>query len=145
MANQDQPIPQVSYPCLCALIRKAGRVLTRKYDAWLKPSGLKVTQFSMLANIAHRPGLTVSALAQHLLMDQTTVTRNLGVLEKHGYIQVESEPEDHRSKQVHLSPLGRAKLTQARPLWAQAQKEVEDILGREGIYSLLDSSNKLLK
>jgi DNA-binding MarR family transcriptional regulator len=74
------------YPCLCALIRKAGRILTKHYDQYLKPSGLKTTQYSMLANIAGNQGITVTELANLLLMDQSTITRNLRVLRKLDYI-----------------------------------------------------------
>jgi len=132
------------FPCLCAATRRAGRVLTRRYDAHLKPSGLKVTQYSMMANIARNPGLTVSALAKLLVMDQTTVSRNLGVLEKAGYVCTKQETDDQRIRQVHLSDLGRTRLEQARPLWNQAQMEMEEALGREGLANLLEYFRQLI-
>jgi len=119
-------------------------VLTRRYDAHLKPSGLKVTQYSMMANIARNPGLTVSALAKLLVMDQTTVSRNLGVLEKAGYVCTKQETDDQRIRQVHLSDLGRTRLEQARPLWNQAQMEMEEALGREGLANLLEYFRQLI-
>ena len=131
-------------PCLCAAARKAARVLTRNYDAHLKPSGLLVTQFSMLMNIARRPGMTVSGLAKLLMMDQTTVTRNLVLLEKRGYIRTEQEADDQRIKRVFISDSGRAKLDQAKPLWAAAQKEMEDKVGRQGLIDLLGSIERLV-
>ena len=132
-----------TFPCLCAAVRKTGRVLTRKYEAHLKPSGLKVTQFSMLANIVRHPGISVSDLAGLLVMDQTTVTRNLGVLERSGYVRLETRPDDQRVRQVALTESGRAKVKEARPLWDRAQAEVEGLLGREDIDSLMISLRKL--
>ena len=131
------------YPCLCAVIRKAGRILTREYDHYLKPTGLKITQFSMLANITRNPGITVSELAKLLVMDQTTVTRNLRVLENSGYIHLEPEVTDHRIKRIQISDMGMSKMNEAWPLWEKAQLEVERILGRESIEGLLGSFKKI--
>ena len=139
----DHPMETSQYPCLCAVIRKAGRILTRKYDHYLKPSGLKITQFSMLANIERNPGITVSELAKLLLMDQTTVTRNLRVLEKSGYIHMEPEVTDHRTKRIRVADIGMSKMDEARPLWAKAQLEMERALGREDMEKLLGSLKRI--
>lgn len=141
--TENHPMETSRYPCLCAMIRKAGRILTRQYDHYLKPSGLKITQFSMLANIDRNPGITVSELAKLLLMDQTTVTRNLRVLEKSGYIHMEPEVTDHRTKRIQVADLGMSKMDEARPLWEKAQLEMERILGRESIEGLLGSFRKI--
>lgn len=133
------------YPCFCFLIRKAGRITTRNYDNYLKPCGLKVTQFSMLANIARNPASTVSELAELLSMDQTTVSRNLRLLEKSGYIRIESEMTDHRIKRIQISDLGVSKINEARPLWEQAQLEIQRVLGGENIDVMIKSVKKLLK
>ena len=138
-------MPNSRYPCLCFLIRKAGRITTRNYDNFLKPCGLKVTQFSMLANIARNPASTVSELAELLSMDQTTVSRNLRVLEKSGYIRLESEMTDHRIKRIQISDLGVSKMNEARPLWEQAQLDMETVLGKENIDMMIKSVKKLLK
>lgn len=131
------------YPCLCAVTRKAGRILTRQYDEYLKPSGLKTTQFSMLANIARNPAITVSELAKLLAMDQTTVSRNLRVLEKSGYISMEPEKADRRIRRIEIAEPGVAKMIEARPLWEKAQMETERVLGRESIETLLSIFKKV--
>ena len=143
LEKKDLAAKPKSFPCLCAAVRKTGRVLTRKYEAYLKPSGLKVTQFSMLATISRHPGISVSDLAGLLVMDQTTVTRNLGVLERSGYVRLEPRPDDQRVRQVALTDTGRVKVKEARPLWDRAQEEVEGLLGREDIDSLLQYLRRL--
>jgi DNA-binding MarR family transcriptional regulator len=140
--TEVHPVESSRSPCLCAMVRKAGRVLTRRYDNYLKPSGLKVTQYSMMANIARNPGITVSALAELLHMDQTTVSRNLQVLEKSGYMHLEPEVADHRIKRIRLGDLGVSKMDEARPLWEKAQMEMERILGKEALEGLLSSLEK---
>lgn len=133
------------YPCLCALIRKAGRVVTRKYDKYLKPCGLKVTQLSMLAKIAKNPNITVSELAESLRMDQTTVSRNLQVLEKSGYIHLEDETTDHRIKKIQIADLGVSKMNEAVPLWEKAQLDMERVLGGDSIKVMMEILRKLTK
>jgi MarR family transcriptional regulator, organic hydroperoxide resistance regulator len=131
------------YPCLCAAVRKVGRILTKRYDRYLRPSGLKITQFSMLANIARNPAITVSALAKLLFMDQTTVSRNLQVLEKSGYVYLELEPADLRIKRVQITEIGTSKIDEARPLWEKAQLDVQRSLGRQAIEGLLFTFEKM--
>lgn len=138
----DHPMETSNYPCVCAAIRKAGRILTRKYDHYLKPSGLKITQYSMLANIARNPGITVSGLSKLLLMQQTTVTRNLQVLTKAGCIYLEPEATDCRIKRIRLTDVGMSRMHEARPFWEKAQLEMEHILGKESMEVLLDSLGK---
>ncbi len=131
------------YPCLCALIRKAGRIVTRNYDNYLKFCGLKVTQLSMLAKIAKNPAITVSELAESLRMDQTTVSRNLRVLEKSGFIHLEDDMTDQRVKRIQIADLGASKMNQAIPLWEKAQLDMERVLGRESIEEMMKTLNKL--
>ena len=77
-------------------------------------------------------------------MDQTTVTRNLRVLDKSGYIHLETEAKDYRVKRIHVSDIGKAKMDEATPLWEKAQLEMERTLGREGIDGLLKSLTKIV-
>lgn len=131
------------YPCLCALVRKAGRVLTRRYDEYLKPGGVRITQFSMLINISRNQSITVSQLAKLLVMDQTTVSRNLHILEKSGYIYTKCEMTDQRIKKILVTDAGMSKINEAKPLWEKAQSEMKNVLGEQGIQDLLDSLAKI--
>ena len=99
----------------------------------------------MMANIARNPDITVSELAKLLFMDQTTVTRNLRVLEKLGYICIELELADLRVKRIKLSTIGESKMNEARPMWENAQFEIKQLLGTEGIEALLNSIEKIVE
>jgi DNA-binding MarR family transcriptional regulator len=141
--SENPSVKSRPLPCLCAVTRKAGRILTKKYDERLKPSGLKATQLSMLARIAKHPAITVSELAKLSVMDQTTVSRNLQVLEKSGYVRLEPEQADQRIKRIHITEAGMSKMTEAIPLWEKAQTEMERVLGRETIEELLRTFRKI--
>lgn len=78
-----------------------------------------------------------------LFMDQTTVTRNLRVLEKSGYVHLGAEATDYRIKRILVSNIGKAKMDEARPFWEKAQREMDRTLGRESIEGLLRSLNKI--
>src|SRR5882672_6077316 len=115
-------------PCVCNTLRMATRVVTQLYDDVLRPSGLRVTQFSMLAAIARLEEANLRQLEAALAIDQTTLTRSLGLLERDGVIERASHP-DGRIKAMRLTRKGRRVLNVARPLWAQAQDKVLRDLG----------------
>ena len=115
-------------PCVCSTLRMVSRAVTQLYDDVLRPSGLRVTQFSILATIARLGEANLRQLESMLAIDQTTLTRSLGLLERDGVIERASHP-DGRIKAMRLTAKGRRALEAARPLWAQAQAKVLRELG----------------
>jgi len=115
--------------CTAGNLRQALRAVAQFYDAVIGPSGLTVSQFSLLSNLAKAEPMPIGALAGHMVMDRTTLTRNLKPLERAGF--VETVPgTDRRARPIAITPAGEAALAAARPLWAEAQRE---IVGRLGI------------
>ena len=119
--------------CACLRARAAARATTRAYDAALRPLGLRVTQFTLLAalRVAERGGrpLSITDLAGRLAMDRTTLSRNLGPLERRGLATVGPEGA-HRARPPSLTDAGRDLLGRALPLWAGAQEALRDAAGR---------------
>ena len=104
------------------------RAVTQLYDEVLRPSGLRVTQFSILAVMARMREANLRQLEDALAIDQTTLTRSLSLLERDGVIERVPHP-DGRIKAMRLTARGRRALGVARPLWAQAQGKVLRELG----------------
>ncbi len=129
----------------CALnnLRKAMRATTQLYDEALAPSGLRATQFSVLAAIRLRDGVSMSHLAHMLVTDRTTLTRNLRPLEREGLIRV-APGRDARTRLVTLTDLGRAALEDAAPMREEAQARVEAALGGERYAALLDTLQEVV-
>jgi DNA-binding MarR family transcriptional regulator len=123
--------------CTCANLRMAARVVTQVYDAALQPSGLKATQFTLLAALSKRGELPLSKLAEALVMDRTTLTRNLKPLVGKGLIRV-VQGEDQRVRRISLTPTGRDALGEALPHWRQAQSRLVGALGQERWSGFLD-------
>lgn len=119
-----------STPCVCATFRKATRALTLLYDAYLRPAGLRVTQYSLLKNVIAREPVSVNQLAEATVTDRTTLTRNLRVLQQNGLIRIQ-EGEDRRSREVTVTPRGREAVAKATPCWEQAQAHVVGQVGAE--------------
>lgn len=121
--------------CACFNVRKTARVVTQLYDEALRPTGLRVTQFSLLMATKNLERVTVTRLAKMGVMDRTTLTRNLQPLEKQGLIRIESG-EDRRERQVTLTPRGQQALAKAFPLWEKAQARVAEGFGQERLQQL---------
>src|SRR5437588_3873065 len=101
-------------PCVCNTLRMVSRVVTQLYDDCLRPSGLRVTQFSILATIARLGEASLKQLEGELAIDQTTLTRSLILLERAGVLERGSHP-DGRIKAMRLTSKGRRAVEVARP------------------------------
>ncbi len=123
---------QFGQTCTCFNLRKAARILTRRYDQALVPVGLKATQFSVLASLYGMGPVSIGTTAERLGMERTTLTRNLRPLERQGLIGISVDPDDRRGRDVALTAAGEARLEQALPLWEQAQTETLSRLGDNG-------------
>jgi DNA-binding MarR family transcriptional regulator len=116
--------------CTCFNLRKATRAVTQLYDEALRPSGLRATQFSLLTVVGAFGRVSITDLAEEAVMDRTTLTRNLSVLEQAGLIRIEPG-EDARVREVSLTPAAVEKLAQARSCWDKAQAHMTDALGAQ--------------
>lgn len=114
--------------CSCALLRGLTRRVTQTYDQALRPAGLRVTQYMVLANVDRESGRSVTDLAARLEMDRTTLTRNLRPLEAAGWLRIVAGP-DRRSRSVVMTAAGREVLAAARPLWREAEDTFREALG----------------
>ncbi len=122
--------PTPSSPCVCATLRKATRAVTLLYDEYLRPAGLRVTQYSLLKHVLAREPVTVNQLAEATVTDRTTLSRNLRILQQGGFIGIR-EGQDRRQREVRLTPHGRRALANADRRWEDAQGYVLDRLGEE--------------
>jgi DNA-binding MarR family transcriptional regulator len=127
---------EIGRTCVCFNIRKAARAITHLYDRLLRPAGLRATQFALLMAARLNGPVTLTRMAKITVMDRTTLTRNLVVLEKRGFITIQAG-EDRREREVSLTPLGYEVLEKAASLWAQAQAHIQEGLGLERLENLL--------
>ncbi|MGC1560726.1 MAG: MarR family winged helix-turn-helix transcriptional regulator [Bradyrhizobium sp.] len=115
--------------CNCFVVRSAARHVTQLYDQFLAPAGLHVTQFSILAKLKQLGPMTINALAKEMVMDRTTLGRNVLPLERDGLMRIEASAADRRAKELHLTKAGEKRLQTGREAWVQAQARFEDRFG----------------
>ncbi len=123
--------PNAAPPCNCLAVRQAARRVTQFYDRFLAPSALRTTQFSILSRLNRSGPMSIHALAEAMVMDRTTLGRNILPLEREGLVGVEQSTEDRRSKNLRVTPEGLARLKEATAGWKRAQSAFEGAFGAE--------------
>ena len=142
MNNKNLTPDYIAQNCACFNVRKAARAVTQLYDNTLKPVGLRGTQFTLLVALARRGDIAITQLADVLVMERTTLTRNLKPLEKQGLVAV-MEGADRRTRAVVITTAGRNKLAEALPYWEQAQNIIASGLGNSDFTTLLNTISKV--
>jgi DNA-binding MarR family transcriptional regulator len=115
--------------CNCFALRSAARHVTQLYDQLLAPSGLRATQFSILAKLRRLGPMTINEMAKNMVTDRTTLGRNIQPLERDGWIKIEPTASDRRAKKLQLTKVGEEKLQAALKAWSQAQTKFEVTFG----------------
>ena len=134
-------------PCAASRVRRASRRISQIYDRHLEAYDVSITQFGILAQLRSHPGSGVSALADRMIMDATTLSRNLRPLERRGLVACEADRDDGRARKIRLTAAGRAVLERAMSGWSAAQRQIEHALGTDGVRRLnevLDGALELL-
>ncbi len=122
---------RISAECPALRARQASRALGRFFDQALRPIGLQVSQLPLLcaAAIAGESGAPIGALARAIVIDPTTLTRNVRPLEKAGLLRVARSPHDRRTRVVFLTRAGERMLERAFPAWQRALREANATFG----------------
>jgi DNA-binding MarR family transcriptional regulator len=132
-------------PCLNLKLRQASRVLTNHYDGYLRELGITVTQFSIMRSLWYMKSTSQKELQEVLVLQQTTLTRNLKPLIRSGYIQTHTSPDDGRVSIVSLTEAGETLFQQARKYWKQAQDSVASKLGSDISAQLLQVADAIIE
>lgn len=130
--------------CTCGELRKAARAITLLYDNAFKSSGLLSTQLNVLDVICKTESIRITELAEKQGMDRTTLTRNLSVLEKQGYIKI-SSGNDQRTRIVKATHKGHSAVAKAIPLWNDVQCKVKQEMGENSWHELMQSLSHFVR
>src|SRR5262245_16483696 len=135
---QGQPLvgqaiaEEIAGECLLGRWRKVSRQLTGIYDAEMRASGLQSSQLSLLVAVAKAGPVRRTELGKRLRLDPSTLTRNLRVMLKHGWIKEIPDDEDQRSARLEITAKGRNLIESIGPAWKRAQARAKQLLGRDG-------------
>lgn len=138
MMELRQMTRRIADECPGVRIRQAARVLTRVYDEALRPTGIQESQLAVLVAVARfgEDGASLGALAAALVLDRTTLTRNLVPLERAGLLRVARSAADARARVVVLTPAGERTLATAYRAWEGAQQKIRRVLGAQRLDAL---------
>ena len=152
--NLDRRVPDTgmstiasatSDDCLATRVRQLSRIITRVYDDALRPLGITGSQYTLLAQLASRDGITAVEIGHDLDIEKSTLSRNLKRLLALGHI-IMDPPAGRRGRGLHLTPKGQAVLKDAYPIWLTAQKKTVGVMGsgsREILDGLLSQAERL--
>ena len=135
-------IVRLGQSCPLRHLRQSTRVMEHIFDETLRPSGLRGSQLPVLAVTAVIGPTNISSLAERLVMDRTTLTRNLKPLERRGLIRI-ATGEDRRTREVSLTPKGAQVMAQVMPLWESSQNLVIEELGNRWHRELLGALSEV--
>jgi len=131
-SSKSPPADQYAHTvdqCACFRFRKASRAITQLFDEALQPTGLRSTQLAILLSIgaAEEPP-TIAQLAREMVMDPSTLNRNLQPLSRRRLIS-RTTSRDGRRKLLSLTDKGMAAIEEAAPLWQKAQTQFVEHIG----------------
>lgn len=141
MLPENQPIGVDQ--CNCFTVRKAARQISRLYDAYLQPSGLRITQFLTLATLNEQQSASVNALAERLDIERTAMGKMIGFLERDGFVKMRQSPTDGRIRMVELTPEGTDLFERAAPLWLEAQQQFSIMNGPKNVAAMRRSLSRM--
>ncbi|MDI4235415.1 MarR family transcriptional regulator [Bradyrhizobium sp. Arg237L] len=121
--------------CNCTVLRKAARRVSMLYDRALDPAGIRLTQYALLAELDRTGPMTITELANAMVMERNGLGHNLQPLERDGLVRMEIG-RDRRSRIIVMTEVGRQRLAEAKPLWRRAQKQFATAFEAEEIHAL---------
>lgn len=119
---------EISSRCIASRVRQLNRVLTSLYDDALRGVGLTINQLNILVFVWQHGFPTAGALARHLQMDASTVSRTIERMRKDGLLLIH-EGKDARTRELRLSEKGEDMIVKALPSWRKAQERAHKLLG----------------
>ncbi len=114
--------------CACFNLRRASRAASQYFDSVLQPSGLRSTQFVLLALVRAGEPIAPSNLARAMVMDRSTLSRNIRPLAGAGLL-LAGRRKGARGTALSLTAKGVRTLTAAVPLWERAQRHLVEGMG----------------
>ena len=136
-SSPEHPSPEqdILAGCIAGRVRLLNRTLTSLYDDLLRPTGLTTAQLNLLVWVATQGPLSPAELALHLNMEKSTLSRNLARLRKQEWVRIDPGTSGP-GQLVEIRPLGQERIDEAYPLWLEAQRQAQELLGAKGIQAL---------
>jgi DNA-binding MarR family transcriptional regulator len=130
--------------CASLNFRRTSRIVTRMYDTLMQESGVRSTQFAILVGIAKLQPVAMGTLAKVLMLDSSTLTRSLRLLQKERMIEI-SKRSQMRRRFLKLTHSGQKALQRSLPLWRAAHERFLAEVGADYWLKLRDELETIAK
>jgi DNA-binding MarR family transcriptional regulator len=137
--------PKDALRCNFTSLRQAARHISRFYDACLADTGVRTTQYTMLAYLVLHGPMTMSELTSLLIVDRATLGHNLRPLERDELLSITVGKNDRREREVALTEKGRRLEAEVRPHWDRAQALFEREFGGSEALSMRKTMYKIAR
>lgn len=125
-------VDRMADQCLLSRWRELSRVVTGIYEEEMRSFDLQSSQLPLLVAVAKAGPVRRTDLGTQLHFDPSTLTRNLRVMLKQGWIEENPDERDQRSNLLTITAKGRRLLESIAPAWTRAQARTKRMLGAEG-------------
>lgn len=129
--------------CTCFNLRKGMRVVTQLFDNAMRSINIRGTQYTLFVLVLALGPISVSKLAEEMVTDRTTLSRNLEPMRRNGLIKI-GRGEDRRTRIVKITDSGRKKLEEAYPIWRKTQEDLKTKIGLGSWASMMTNLSELV-
>lgn len=123
--------PDPKFACAAQTLRRASRLITRRYEDALRPFNLTASQFSILQAVTLYKVAPFKSISSTLGLEQTTLSRLLKLLEKRGLVEMDVDPKDARGRVISITHKGRHLFQDARVAWQSVNDDSLSRLSQE--------------
>ncbi|MEH2610596.1 MarR family winged helix-turn-helix transcriptional regulator [Bradyrhizobium sp. AZCC 1693] len=138
-------VQEVIRSCIGMNLRLTERLVTRLLEARLRAVGLSAAEFFLMTHIAAVGSDSVGALARHMGLEKSTLSRGVRGLERKGFVEIVVAEFDSRSREVRLTKKGAARLEAAMPICRKIDDEIATIVDRRQVARIADSMSALCR
>ena len=143
LKSSEHALPQNREACVCSALRGLARRTTAIYDHSLAPTGLKQTQYAVLARLDRLVHCSLAELAKASDLDVTSLSRALRPLVNARLVNA-GQGKDDRTKRYELTARGKRVLRKAYQLWLKAQTRVHGVITADHVRTIQNLSEMLL-
>jgi DNA-binding MarR family transcriptional regulator len=137
------PIREIAEGCIAVRVRLLNRLVSGVCDAGLRGHGISVAQVNILVAVGHAGPMKPTDLAAGLVMDKSTLSRDVVALLAAGWLRRADDPGDRRSHRLELTPAGREKVAALLPAWRAGQAELKRRLGAEHLAGVFGAADRV--
>ncbi|RMG33998.1 MAG: MarR family transcriptional regulator [Methanobacteriota archaeon] len=125
--------------CIGARLRRLSRIVDNYYRNALSGFGITEKQMTILFFLSEMGRVEQGKIGRFLVLDKSTVSRNVKLLEKQGLIQKSGQ---YRPA-IELTQKGRGLVQKLIPIWEKTMDELVAKLGVDGMKQVEELEKKL--